>query len=172
MLPPTEQIDPKRYLALVRALALEGNAKAQHNLGAMYLKGLGVPKDPVQAAEWFARAGEQGDMHARHNMGVLCLQGIGVARDPAQAARWFQLAARQGDPRSAQCLGALYFEGAGVPRDLVRAYVWMQRALSGVPEALREQIREALSLIGERMDPQSLSHAQGCVPFLGAEDET
>src|SRR3990167_7200972 len=40
--------------------AAENNfAYAQNNLGWMYLKGLGIEKDPEQAVHWFSKAAEQ-----------------------------------------------------------------------------------------------------------------
>ena len=35
-----------------RPLAEQGDAYAQYNLGAMHLKGQGVPQDYVEAAKW------------------------------------------------------------------------------------------------------------------------
>lgn len=160
MIPPIDQIDPQRYLALIRALADEGNVKAQHNLGAMYLKGLGVERNPVVAAEWFAKAGEQGDIFSQHNLALLYLQGIGVAKDLAQAVFWMRRAACQGDAKSAHCLGALYFEGVGVSQDFVQAYIWLSRALLSAPEYLQAQIQEALDLVSGEMDPQAILDAQ------------
>jgi TPR repeat protein len=43
-----------------RILAVQGNAKAQFNLGLMYAKGQGVPQHYVQAHMWFNLAAAQG----------------------------------------------------------------------------------------------------------------
>jgi TPR repeat protein len=37
----------------VRTRANAGDAEAQHNLGLLYLNGLGVPQDEVEAYKWF-----------------------------------------------------------------------------------------------------------------------
>ncbi|MBF0182230.1 MAG: sel1 repeat family protein [Magnetococcales bacterium] len=170
MLPPTDDIDPQRYLALLRALAEEGNAKAQHNLGGMLLKGLGVERDPVAAAEWFRRAASQGDPHARHNLGVMCLQGIGMEKDPDRAAVWFRQAALQGDPRSAHALGMLYADGKGVDRDPARAYLWLSRALPGVPDEWLRPLRERIRQLEDLLDADTLRQVKGRIPNLSAED--
>lgn len=39
-------------VADTRALAEQGNAKAQYNLGVMYANGRGVPQDDAKAAKW------------------------------------------------------------------------------------------------------------------------
>jgi len=43
-----------------RALAEQGNAKAQNILGWMYNYGLGVTKDRAETVRWYRKAAEQG----------------------------------------------------------------------------------------------------------------
>jgi len=54
---------------LWRALAEQGNAQAQYNLGVMYYKGRGVPRDYlyVFAYRWFNLAAAQGNKQAAHS---------------------------------------------------------------------------------------------------------
>ncbi len=170
MMPPSDQIDPERYLALLQALAKEGNAKAQHNLGAMHLKGLGVPRDPSRALIWFRKAAEQGETLSQHNLATLYLRGIGVEQDPEQAFYWFRRAALAGDAKSAHCLGALYFEGLGTTRDPVRAMLWLIRAEPGVPEAYREALQQALDLARQELDAASMAYVEERVPHPGEDD--
>jgi TPR repeat protein len=40
-------------LQLYRPLAVKGDMRAQHILGNIYYKGLGVPKDDTQAVSWY-----------------------------------------------------------------------------------------------------------------------
>ena len=46
------------------ALAQQGNAIAQFNVGAFYLNGQGVQKDEKQAYDWFAKSAAQGNARA------------------------------------------------------------------------------------------------------------
>ncbi|MBF0614755.1 MAG: sel1 repeat family protein [Magnetococcales bacterium] len=170
MMPPKEQIDPDRYLALIQALASGGNARAQHNLGAMYLKGLGVTRDSVRALEWFLKAGAQGEVLAQHNLGTMYLRGIGVAKDPVQAFDWFRRAALQGDARAAHCVGALYFEGLGVARDPVRAMIWLSRAANGVPEELRAANQQAMELARQELDASAWAYVEERIDHPGEDD--
>ena len=48
----------------IRKAATQGDAEAQHNLGAMYANGKGVPKDFAKALKWFQLAAEQGQENA------------------------------------------------------------------------------------------------------------
>jgi TonB family protein len=46
-------------LKLLRPLAKQGNAKAQHSLGVMYANGQGVAKDDKEALKWYQLAVKQ-----------------------------------------------------------------------------------------------------------------
>ena len=48
-----------------RALAEQGHAGAQTNLGIMYYDGLGVTQDYIEAERWYRLAAEQGDAGAQ-----------------------------------------------------------------------------------------------------------
>jgi TPR repeat protein len=50
------------------ALAQQGNAVAQFNVGAFYFNGQGVKKDEKQAYEWFAKSAAQGNARAMEVM--------------------------------------------------------------------------------------------------------
>ncbi len=52
-------------IRVFRALAEQGNAKAQNVLGVMFHKGEGVPKNPARAHMWFSFAAKRGDAGAR-----------------------------------------------------------------------------------------------------------
>ena len=52
-------------LEALRALAEQGDAIAQNDLGVVYAAGLGVPQDDVEAVRWFRLAAEQGNVDAQ-----------------------------------------------------------------------------------------------------------
>ncbi len=56
-----------------------------------------VPKDVVQAAQWWRKAADQGDACAQRVMGSLYFGSMGVPQDDVQAAQWFRKSAGQGD---------------------------------------------------------------------------
>jgi len=101
-----------------RPLAEQGDIIAQFNLGLMYDKGLGVPRDPAEAAEWFRRAAEQGDAIAAYNLGLMYAEGRGVAQDYGKAADWYKFAMERAHPGAMLNLAILYANGLGVARDL------------------------------------------------------
>lgn len=65
--------------------AERGHPGAQFSLGNLYRQGEGVPADPVQAAQWFARAAAAGHAHAKLNYALMLDAGLGVARNSAAA---------------------------------------------------------------------------------------
>jgi len=61
-----------------RAMAEQGYAGAQYDLGQMYAEGQGVPQDDAEAVTWYRRAAEQGYAPAQGNLGVMYDNGRGV----------------------------------------------------------------------------------------------
>jgi hypothetical protein len=59
----------------------------------MYDKGIGVPKDDMQAAEWYRKAAEQGLPEGQLNLGDIYTSGEGIPQDYIEAYKWFTLAA-------------------------------------------------------------------------------
>jgi TPR repeat protein len=95
-----------------------GSAAEEVRLGASYLLGKGVPKDPVQSAYWFRKAADQGDPGAQNELGYLYTFGIGVQQDPAEATRWFERALAGGSEHAKLNLAVMYLRGVGIDRDI------------------------------------------------------
>ena len=74
-----------------RALAAKGHASAQHYLGIMYDKGLGVLQDHGKAVKWYRKAAEQGSVPAQLSLGICYSQGRGVPQDYVLAYMWLSL---------------------------------------------------------------------------------
>ncbi len=104
--------------------AKNGDALAQVNLGNMYHKGEGVPKDLVESVKWFRKSAEQGNALGQFNLGTMYDHGDGVPKDDVEAVKWFRKSAEQGDASAQYFLGLMYAKGEGVPKDLVEAHVW------------------------------------------------
>jgi TPR repeat protein len=115
-------------LRLFRQLADQGNSYAQHSLGAMYAKGVGVPQDYAEAMKWLRLAADKGLAVAQNDMGIMYRQGWGVARDGAEAVNWFRRAADQDFMPAQNNLGDIYAMGSGVPRDYSEAVKWFRLA--------------------------------------------
>jgi len=70
-------------LRLWQALAAQGDAAAQSNLGVMYSRGQGLTRDYAEAVKWYRLAAAQGNARAQFNLGVMFDNGKGVTRDYA-----------------------------------------------------------------------------------------
>ena len=84
-------------LDLWAPLAHDGVARAQSNMGAAFLEGRGVERDPEKAATWLRQAAEQGDAGGQRNLALCYYEGWGVPLDQIEAAQWYEKAALQGD---------------------------------------------------------------------------
>jgi TPR repeat protein len=104
-----------------KPLAEAGDADAQYNLGYLYEKGRGVPKDFAEAMKWYGKAAKQGDARALGNIGYLYEKGLGVAKDYAEAFKWYQKAAKLGLAVAQNNLGVYYRKGLGVTKDINKA---------------------------------------------------
>lgn len=78
---------------LFRAMAEQGYAGAQFQLGFIYRMGWGVPQDYEEALKWLRRAADQGHNFAQSNLGFMYRDGEGVPKDYVQAHMWFNLSA-------------------------------------------------------------------------------
>jgi PEGA domain/Sel1 repeat len=121
----------KNYPAALLACTREanaGNQQAQRNLAVIYDQGLGVNKDPAQAAIWFRRAAETGNKDATFQLASMYEQGRGVPQDQKQALDWYRKAALLGDADSQVKLGRAYLDGKVVDKDEDEASAWFQKA--------------------------------------------
>lgn len=148
-----------------KALADQGVARAQYNLGIMYDLGDGVRQDQAEAAKWYRKAAEQGYADAQYNLGVKYRNGHGVPQDYAEAAIWYYKAAEQGNA-GAQCnLGVLYSKGNGVPQDFSEAYVWSTIAQASG----HEDAKQNRDFASGKLSPENLSIAKERAAKVHAE---
>ena len=105
-------------------LATQGNALAQYNLGQMYRRGQGVPKNHKTAVTYYTLAAKQGDADAQNNLGWMYNNGKGVKQNYKTAVKWYALAAEQGEFSAQFNLGLMYDNGKGVIKDYKTAVKW------------------------------------------------
>jgi predicted aspartyl protease len=113
---PTES-DYAAAAARFRTQAERGNAEAQYNLGLLYFKGLGVPRDVNEAARLYRLSSDQGFTKAQMGLAMLYDAGLGVPRDYTEGSRLLGLAAAKGDARAQYLLSLRYGMGQGVARN-------------------------------------------------------
>ncbi len=80
----------------IQPLAVQGDATAQFQLGALYYQGKSVRQDYSQAFLWYRRAAQQGNVEAQYSLGNMYLMGEGIGQDDYEAKQWYEKAAAQG----------------------------------------------------------------------------
>lgn len=129
--------DDARALALFEKAAAAGHHRAQINVGTLYFRGQGAPRDLVQARAWLEKAAAQEDPYALYALGRAMDDSAGqAAADPIRAADLYRRAAQLGHPIAALRYGLALNEGLGVRKNQALAQQWLMQAdKAGVPEA-------------------------------------
>ena len=100
----------------------------QYRIGQLFVDGLGVDRDCLQAAFWYRKSAEQGHSSGQYNLGFMYEGGQGVPQDYTQAAFWYRKSAEQGYSKAQSNLGSMYHRGQGVPQDDTQASSWFHKA--------------------------------------------
>lgn len=140
-----------------RALAEQGDALAQSNLGLMFLTGLGVPLNNKVAMKWFKLAAAQGEVDAQYLLGAMYYDGDGVPQDYKIAMKWYKLVAEKGILPAKSDLGWMYYKGLGVKQDNVYAHMWGNLAATADGDKIGANLRD---LVAKEMTPTQLETAQ------------
>ena len=143
-------------------IAMASDASAMFALGRRYFEGKEVPRDYVQAADWYRKAATAGSSDAMLNLAILYENGRGVGQDYAQAAAWYEKAARLGQGSAMFHLGVLRWSGRGVAQDYVEAYKWFDLASTSGSAEERQRSLEARDNIARapQLTPQLIADAQ------------
>ena len=118
-------------LSRVRALAEQGNQRAELQLGFYYDQGkAGLPQDPRLAVKWYMKSAEQGYRVAEYDLGFCYQRGKGgLPQDPRLAVSWIKKSAEQGDRVAEFALAFYYYYGkGGLPQDPRLAVSWTKKS--------------------------------------------
>src|SRR5215471_3150842 len=73
-----------------KAKAESGDIRAQNELAKMYLKGMGVETNFVEAVKWLRKAADKDDAKSQVNLGECYHHGLGVQMDYIEAVKWYR----------------------------------------------------------------------------------
>lgn len=140
----------QRAAELFERAASAGHRRAQINIGLLYFRGQGVPRDLVQARAWLEKAAANDDPYALYALARTMEDTQGLAgRDPVRAVDLYRRAAEKGHPLAVLRYALALGEGVGVKRDPAKAQsLLVQAQQNGVPEAAL-----ALGDMAARMPP-------------------
>ena len=128
---PSEEKASKyaKVVEILQAAAEAGNAKAQHELGLVYGRGLaGLAKDATKALEWWERSAAGGWTEAYRKIGGYYLSGKEVPRDLPKAKAAFTIAAEQEDNKSAAA-DAMLALSSWPDLNLQKHVEWLERCI-------------------------------------------
>jgi pilus assembly protein CpaE len=165
----------RKGASLLRVVAEQGLAPAQHRLAQLYERGEGVSGDLARARQWAERAAQAGHVQAMYALGLYCARGEGGAKDEATAFHWFRLAAGFGHRDSQFHLGRCYREGCGVRADADEALVWLLLAARQGDAAASGQAAEiaaTLSLARIEAAQARAGEFRPLAPDAAANEET
>ena len=99
--------DDKQALDWFQKAAGQGFAKAEKNLGDMYLFGHGIDKDYAQALTWYGKAADQQFADAQARLGYMYEKGLGVDQSNQNAIDQYTKAVRNGSVEAQRALDRL-----------------------------------------------------------------
>ncbi|MCR5137088.1 MAG: sel1 repeat family protein [Oscillospiraceae bacterium] len=150
--------NPEKAFYWLKKLAESGDTGAMNTLGDFYMKAFGTERDFERAAEWKAKAVENGaeeedslgqvllsaaEMKAKAEAGdtegqanyarILALfaqyrTDLGDKADEEEAFRWAQKSASKSDPDGIFTLASFYENGTGTAKDATKAFRLFERA--------------------------------------------
>ncbi|MHB1544529.1 MAG: 2OG-Fe(II) oxygenase [Gammaproteobacteria bacterium] len=148
-------------------LSRTDHTEAMGYLGILYLRGLGVDYDPVQAFHWTERAAQKGLATACLTLAHLSYLGLGTSTDKGKAKTLLLAAARTGHPAALRTLGLVYL---GLGRNW-RAYARLCFEAASTQRDVFANHALAVMLLGEELPEQAIpllawAGTQGLLPSL------
>ena len=150
--------DPGTAASLWKTAAQAGDRPAMLALGRLYLRGLGVVQDYVEAHKWLGLASSMGEIEAAKERDALAVKMTGdqIARAGERAFAELRSASARGVPWAMLAIGRLHVRGTGILQDYVQGYKWLFLATSAGVEAAANE-RDALAA---KMAPDRVAKAQ------------
>lgn len=116
--------DPAEGAGLLQALANDGYAPAQYDLGTCFENGIGVYPYSPEALKWYQKAADNGHVDAQYLTGHYYYKGKGCSTDYVKAVKYLTEAAENGHSDAQFLLGQCYRYGKGVKQDPKEALDW------------------------------------------------
>lgn len=133
----------KDYLTAIKIWEEEAkcqNHQAMANLGIVYLKGEGVPKDLAKAKYWFEEASKYDNDSANYNLALMYQTKIGVEEDVPKAIEYFRRAVKQNHTGANFRLGILLLQDRTNPEQVKEGFNCMLTAGKNGHPMARAQI--------------------------------
>lgn len=103
-----------------------GKIEAQKKLARIYMKGIDVECDTIEALRYLTMAANQGDIDAANFVANSYLNGVGVAKDYDKAFSLFLKTAQTNDRTAKYGLGLCHYYGYGTPVNKTKAIEYLK----------------------------------------------
>jgi TPR repeat protein len=103
-----------------------GHTYAMNELGAIFLYGRSIPREPARGLEFYRAGAERKDIYSYNNLGLAYLDGTGVPRDLRKANEYLRMASDGGHPSAPSQIGRMYRDGILYKRDIRQATRWFE----------------------------------------------
>lgn len=120
--------DRKYAYELLEKSAALGNMFAENQLGLIYSKGDGIPRDDYAAIRFYRKSAEKGNPNAMVNLANRYSYGMGLLEDEVKAAALIRMAADRGNVEAQYDMYNRCWTGCGVECDEVTALMWCRIA--------------------------------------------
>ena len=129
--------DRKTAADMFEKAALTGHAEANYNLGLLFLKGDGKPKNPIRAVPAYPLRCRERHSRKRSTISQRSIStDAGVEANALEAARWLSRAAEQGLAVAQYDYAVMLLQGFGLTKDEPKIGVLMKAAAEkGIPGA-------------------------------------
>lgn len=140
-------------MRISQPLAERGDDVAQFQLGTLFLNGLGVERNHVEALKWFQMSANNDNVNAQYVVGNMYLHGLGITNDSYQSFFWRKKAADNRQPFAAYEVAEMYMSGLGIQKNMAEARKYYQQFIdaniSNTSQTAQEKIINARARIIE-----------------------
>ncbi len=122
--------------------AEQGHIYALCNLGRMYEKGQGTPRNMSEAKKCYREAADKGCVQAQFDLGWLydSENDDNYYDDDEESFKWYERAAHKDHARAQYFLGLAYEHGQGTYQDKDEALEWYEKAADNGDEDAQEKV--------------------------------
>ena len=120
--------DYSKALKYLKLAADQGDVDSQMDVGNIYEKGLGTPKDLYEAFRYYKLAADQDHEQAQSQVGEMYRNGSGITQDYNEAIKYFKLSAGKNYSMGQYNLGKMYEDGLGVEKNVNEAIKYYKLA--------------------------------------------
>lgn len=138
--------------------AQKGDPAAQTLVAELLNNGLGVKRNPQDAAFWYEQAARAGDPNAQFKFALMLLRGENVKPDRKLADEMMQKAAEGGNPEAQFNIAQIKVAATPGEKGLMEALPWYEKAAqAGIPDA---QYAVAQLYINLPVEPEKKAQAR------------